>query len=129
MFNKIILIGRLTRDPELRHTTQGTPVATITLAVNREYKREDGTADTDFFDVVVWGKMAEAVGKYGYRGQLCLVQGEMRSRSYEDKQGQKRKVWEVVANRVKFLDWRKEPTGGLLEGAEEFDISEEDLPF
>jgi len=129
MFNRVILVGRLTKDPELRHTPQGTPVATITLAVNREYRKDDGTTDTDFFDVVIWGKIAEAVGKHGYKGQLVLIQGEMRSRSYEDKQGQKRKVWEVVANKVKFLEWRKQDEVDLADFGTEIEIDPEDVPF
>ena len=99
MLNRVILIGRLTRDPELRYTQQGTAVARFTLAVNRKFKREE----TDFIDIVVWQKQAENCAQYLTKGQLAMVEGRLQVRSYEGQDGQKRKAVEVVADDVKFL--------------------------
>lgn len=99
MLNRVILIGRLTRDPELRYTQQGTAVARFTLAINRKFKREE----TDFIDIVVWQKLAENCAQYLTKGQLAMVEGRLQVRSYEAQDGQKRKSVEVVADDVKFL--------------------------
>jgi len=99
LLNRVILIGRLTRDPELRYTQQGTAVARFTLAVNRKFKREE----TDFIDIVVWQKQAENCAQYLTKGQLAMVEGRLQVRSYEGQDGQKRKAVEVVADDVKFL--------------------------
>ncbi|GAV21586.1 single-stranded DNA-binding protein [Carboxydothermus pertinax] len=132
MFNKIILVGRLTRDPELWHTPQGTPVATITIATDRPYTSKEGEREADFVDVVVWNKLAEIVNEFGQKGRLVLIEGRLQIRSYE-KEGQKRRVYEVVASNVKFLDKpkRKEELAveDMLDGAVEIEISDEDLPF
>ncbi|MDO4540386.1 MAG: single-stranded DNA-binding protein [Syntrophomonadaceae bacterium] len=100
MLNRIILIGRLTRDPELRYTANGTAVATFTLAVDRRYNRDE----TDFIDIVVWRGLAENCAKYLGKGRLAAVEGRLQIRSYEAQDGQKRKVAEVVADEVRFLD-------------------------
>lgn len=99
MLNRVILIGRLTRDPELRYTQQGTAVARFTLAINRKFKREE----TDFIDIVVWQKLAENCAQYLTKGQLAMVEGRLQVRNYEGQDGQKRKAVEVVADDVKFL--------------------------
>lgn len=99
MLNRVILIGRLTRDPELRYTQQGTAVARFTLAINRKFKREE----TDFIDIVVWQKQAENCAQYLTKGQLAMVEGRLQIRNYEGQDGQKRKAVEVVAEDVKFL--------------------------
>ena len=99
MLNRVILIGRLTRDPELRYTQQGTAVARFTLAINRKFKREE----TDFIDIVVWQKQAENCAQYLTKGQLAMVEGRLQVRNYEGQDGQKRKAVEVVADDVKFL--------------------------
>lgn len=100
MLNRIILIGRLTRDPELKYTPNGTAVATFTLAVNRRFNKEQ----TDFIDVVAWRQTAEFCANYGSKGRLVAVEGRLQVRSYESKEGQKRKATEVVADDVRFLD-------------------------
>ena len=100
MLNRVILIGRLTRDPELRYLQNGTAVATFTLAVNRKFNKEE----TDFIDIVVWRGLAENCANYISKGKLVAVEGRLQIRSYEDKEGQKRKVTEVVADDVRFLE-------------------------
>ncbi len=100
MLNRIILIGRLTRDPELKYTPNGTAVATFTLAINRRFNKEE----TDFIDVVAWRQSAEFVANYGSKGRLTMTEGRLQVRTYETKEGQKRKVAEVVADDVRFLD-------------------------
>lgn len=100
MLNKIILIGRLTRSPELKFTPQGTAVATFTLAVNRKFKKDE----TDFIDIVVWRGLAENCANYLGKGRLAAVEGRLQIRTYEDKEGKKRKVAEIIADDVRFLD-------------------------
>ncbi|MBN2794836.1 MAG: single-stranded DNA-binding protein [Clostridia bacterium] len=103
--NQVILIGRLTRDPELRFIpNSGTAVARFALAVNREFKRE-GQPDADFFNVVVWGKQAENCANYLKKGRLVAINGNLRNNNYEDKNGVKHYSVEVLANRVEFLEW------------------------
>jgi len=99
LLNRVILIGRLTRDPELRYTQQGTAVARFTLAINRKFKREE----TDFIDIVVWQKTAENCAQYLTKGQMAMVEGRLQVRSYEAQDGSKRKAVEVVAEDVRFL--------------------------
>ncbi len=100
MLNRIILIGRLTRDPELKYTTNGTAVATFSLAVNRKYNREE----VDFIDIVAWRGLAENVANYLSKGRMAAVEGRLQIRTYETKEGQKRKAAEVVADDIRFLD-------------------------
>lgn len=108
MLNKVILIGRLTRDPELRYTPNGVAVAKFTLAVDRSRTNRQGERETDFIDIVVWQKQAETVANFLGKGRLVAVDGRLQIRSYDDNQGVKRKVAEVVAERVQFLDRPKE---------------------
>ena len=98
--NKIVIKGRLTKDPELRQTQSGVPVCNITVAVDRAYSKED--KQTDFFDCVFWRQGAEFIDKYFTKGQEILVDGEMQSRKYEDREGNKRTVWDI-ANDVLFF--------------------------
>ena len=111
MYNRIILIGRLTRDPELRYVPSGAPVASFTLAVDRPFRDQQGNRETDFIDVVAWRKLAEQVSQYMSKGRMVAVEGRLQIRSYEAQDGQKRKVAEVVADGVRFLD-RARPGGG-----------------
>lgn len=97
--NNIIIKGRLTKDPELRNTQSGTSVCTVNVAVDRPYSKDK---ETDFFTVVLWRQTAEFVSKYFSKGQEILVQGEMQSRKYEDKEGNNRIAWEIKADRVEF---------------------------
>jgi single-strand DNA-binding protein len=103
-FNKVILMGNLTRDPELRYSNSGKAIGKIRIAVNREFKKE-GQPDADFFNVVVWGKTAENCANYLKKGRLCAINGNLRNNNYEDKNGVKHYNVEVHANRVEFLEW------------------------
>lgn len=105
MLNKVILIGRLTDDPELRYTPNGTAVCNFTLAVQRSFRNRQGEYDTDFIDIVVWRKQAENCANYLSKGRLVATEGRLQIRSYETDDGQRRRVTEVVANNVQFLEW------------------------
>lgn len=107
MLNRIILIGRLTRDPELRYTPNGTPVAKFTLAVDRR-PGKDGKKEADFIDIVVWNKMAEVCANYLGKGRLAAVDGRLQIRAYDDRDGIRRKAVEVIAESVKILEWNKD---------------------
>jgi single-strand DNA-binding protein len=118
--NKVFLMGNLTRDPELRYIPSGTAVANFTVAVNRPYKDSTGERkeEVSFIRVVVWGKMAETCGEYLTKGRPVLVEGRLKSRSWEDQTGQKRGALEVVANSVQFIGSRaarQEPAGKEVE--------------
>ena len=102
--NKVFLIGRLTRDPELRYTGSNIPVATFSLAVNRNFTGQSGEREADFINIVVWRKQAENVKNYLTQGSQVAVEGRMQVRNYDDKDGVKRYVTEVVAETVQFLD-------------------------
>ena len=107
MLNRVILIGRLTRDPELRYTPQGTAVCSFSLAINRKFNREE----TDFVDIVAWRGLAENCASYLNKGRLAAVEGRIQVRNYETQEGQKRKAVEVVADDVRFLE-SKGSSGG-----------------
>lgn len=104
MLNKASLVGRLTRDPELRYLGNGTPVANFTLAINRTFKNKNGEREADFINIVVWRRQAENCAKYIGKGSLVAISGRIQSRSYENADGQRRYVTEVVADEVHFLD-------------------------
>ncbi|QSO50888.1 single-stranded DNA-binding protein [Alicyclobacillus curvatus] len=104
MLNRVILIGRLTQDPELRYTGSGTAVASFTLAVDRMRASQSGERETDFINIVVWQKQAELCAQYLHKGRLAAVDGRLQIRSYENREGQKVRVAEVVAETVRFLD-------------------------
>ena len=101
--NKVILIGNLTRDPELSETPAGIAVCRFAIAVSRDYANADGSRETDFFNITVWRGKAENCGKYLKKGNKVAVIGSLQNRSYEDKDGIKRNVTDVVANEVEFL--------------------------
>ena len=102
--NRIILIGRLVRDVELRYTRSGLAVGSFTLAVDRPFTTQDGERETDFIDIVVWRKQAENCANFLGKGRLVAVEGRLQIRSYDDQNGIRRKAAEVVADQVKFLD-------------------------
>lgn len=132
MLNRIILIGRLTRDPELRYVPSGHPVAQFTLAVDRPFTNQAGERETDFIDIVAWRKLAEQVSQHLSKGRLVAVEGRLQIRSYETQDGQKRKVSEVVADGVRFLDRKATgvPAGAAVAQGEEFaEETEQDVPF
>lgn len=114
MLNKIFIMGRLTRDPELRRTQSGTAVASFSLAVDRDYKNADGTKETDFIDIVAWRSSAEFVSKYFAKGRMAVVEGRLQMRDWQDRDGNKRRSAEVVADNVYFADSRRdgEQSGG-----------------
>jgi len=101
--NKVFLIGRLTRDPELRYTGNNTAVATFSLAVNRNFSNQQGEREADFINIVVWRKQAENVKNYLSQGSQVAIDGRIQTRSYDDNNGQKRYVTEVVADNVEFM--------------------------
>ena len=152
MLNKIFIMGRLTRDPELRRTQNGTAVTSFTLAVDRDFKNADGTKDTDFIDVVAWRNTAEIVSKYFSKGRMAVVEGRLQLRDWTDKDGNKRRSAEVVADNLYFGDSRRDnggeggsytggnsgysaPAGGYAapvggaSGFAEIDEEDGDLPF
>ena len=102
--NKVFLIGRLTRDPELRYTSSNLPVATFTVAVNRNFANQAGEREADFINIVVWRKQAENVKNYLNQGSQVAIDGRLQTRSYDGEDGKKRYVTEVVADNVQFLD-------------------------
>ena len=101
--NKVILVGNLTRDPELTETPTGVSVCRFSIAVSRDYASSDGTRETDFFNITVWRGRAENCGRYLKKGNKVAIVGSLQTRSYEDKDGIKRNVTDVIANEVEFL--------------------------
>lgn len=124
MLNRVILVGRLTKDPELRYTPNGVAVARFTLAVDRRQVK-DREKETDFIDIVVWQKQAETCANYLSKGRLVAVEGRLQIRSYDDNQGIRRKAAEVVAETVRFLDRAKDGNDGY---GSEISFSEDDIP-
>jgi single-strand DNA-binding protein len=124
--NSVILIGNLTRDPELRYTPSGVPVCTLRLAVSRNFTNQQGEVDTDFFNVVVWRNQAERCAEYLSKGRQVAVDGRLQSRSWETADGQRRSTVEVVADRVVFLGRRDRRDDGFGELPDE-DFGGEDL--
>lgn len=102
--NKVFLIGRLTRDPELRYTSSNLPVATFSLAVNRNFTSQSGERETDFINIVVWRKQAENIKNYLTQGSQVAVDGRIQTRTYDGEDGKKRYITEVIADNVQFLD-------------------------
>ena len=155
--NKVFLIGRLVRDPELRYTGSNTAVATFSIAVNRNFANQNGERETDFINIVVWRKQAENVKNYLTQGSQVAIDGRIQTRNYDDQNGQKRYVTEVVADNVQFLDTKasreqrqsnpsssmdvnpysfaqEEPTSAVADDpfkdfCEEIKIEDNDLPF
>ena len=145
--NKVILTGRLARDPEVRYTQSGKAVASFALAVNRRFSRNnnDGQPTADFIPIVVWDKLAEFCGNYLLKGRQISVEGRMQVRSYDAQDGSKRYVTEVVANEIEFLDSKsaaqhdgapaqsapQQATAGDAPAANSFGppVPDEDIPF
>ncbi len=105
MLNKVVLIGRLTKDPEIRYLPSGVAVTTFFLAVNRNFTNREGEREADFLPIVTWRGLAETCGKYLAKGRLVAVSGRIQTRNYETQTGERRYVTEVVADEVQFLDW------------------------
>ena len=131
MLNKIVIQGRLTKDPELRRTQSGTAVASATVAVDRDFKNQDGSRDTDFIPIVAWNGTGEMLAKYFSKGRMILVEGRLQLRDWTDNDGNKRRTAEIVANSVYFGDSKKdsesapthsEPQGGFSEVEDDGDL-------
>lgn len=140
MLNKIFIMGRLTRDPELRTTNSGTSVASFSLAVDRNYKGADGEKETDFIDCVAWRQTGEFAAKYFTRGRMAVVEGRLQIRPWTDKEGNNRRSAEVIVDNMYFGDSKRDgDTGGARPASghvnvsandwQEVDEDEGDLPF
>ena len=141
MINRAILVGRLTRDPELRRTANDIPVATFTLAVNRPYSNPSGESDADFIQCVVWRRKAETVSQFLSKGSLVGVEGRIQTRTYDDQEGNRKYITEVLCDSVQFLEprsasdnqsstqEREEPRSKPKEEKIPDVVSEDDLPF
>lgn len=145
MINNVVLVGRLTKDPDLRYTANGTGVATFTLAVNRNFTNQDGNREADFINCVIWRKSAETLANYAHKGTLLGVTGRVQTRNYENQQSQRVYVTEVVAESFQLLESRS--TNDQRQGrnsqqdsntdnsetnpfsGSSIDISDDDLPF
>lgn len=128
--NNVSLVGRLTKNPELRNTQNGNAVTNFTLAVDRRFKSE-GQPEADFINVVVWGKTAEFAQKWFTKGLRIGVIGRIQTRTWEDKDGNKHYATEVVGESVEFADGKKEGNGGNKTKNQEdsYDINDDDIPF
>ena len=113
MLNKIILMGRLARDPELRRTGSGIAVTSFRLACDRDFKSQNGEKETDWIDVVAWRSTAEFVSKYFTKGRMAIVEGRLQTRDWTDKEGNKRVATEVVAENVYFGDSKRDAAEGV----------------
>ena len=111
MLNRVIIMGRLTRDPELRRTQSGTAVTSFSLAVDRDFKSQSGEKETDFIDVVAWRSTAEFVAKYFTKGRMAVVEGRLQIRDWKDKDGNNRRSAEVVADNIYFGDSKRDGAG------------------
>jgi single-strand DNA-binding protein len=145
MINRVILVGRLTKDPELRYTPSGVAVATFTLAVNRPFKNQQNETEADFINIVAWRQLAELCANYLKKGSQTALEGRLQTRSYENKEGKKVYVTEVVADNVQFLSPKKDENGAggnpnrsgqgsrdpfnFGDGGYPMDIPDDDLPF
>ena len=129
MLNRCIIMGRLTYDPELRHTQAGKSVTSITLAVDRDFKGKNGEKETDFIDVVAWGNTAEFLCSYFSKGRMAVVEGRLQIRDWTDKDGGKRRSAEIVAERVYFADSKRDQEAAAPQAFEELDEDDGNLPF
>lgn len=138
MLNHIVIMGRLTKDPELRRTGNGTAVTSFTVAVDRDFSSKDsGEKETDFIECVAWRQTGEFVSKYFTKGRMAVVSGRLQIRGWTDKDGNNRKTAEVVADNVYFGDSKKEQSDGFAGGEPEYtqkafdpiDVADEVLPF
>ncbi|HGK7333801.1 TPA: single-stranded DNA-binding protein [Streptococcus suis] len=132
MINNVVLVGRMTRDAELRYTPSNQAVATFTLAVNRNFKNQDGEREADFINVVIWRQQAENLANWAKKGALIGVTGRIQTRSYDNQQGQRVYVTEVVAESFQLLESRGQQSNyqdGSFGNSSPMDIQDEDLPF
>ena len=137
MINRAILVGRLTKDPELRHTANDIAVATFTLAVNRQYANQSGEREADFIQCVVWRRQAENVHQFLSKGSLVGVEGRIQTRTYDDQDGNRKYITEIVCDSVQFLETKSQsestqdntPRSETRPKPKNDVISEDDLPF
>lgn len=145
MINNVVLVGRLTKDPDLRYTASGTGVATFTLAVNRNFTNQDGNREADFINCVIWRKSAETLANYARKGTLLGVTGRIQTRNYENQQGQRVYVTEVVADNFQLMESRSDNEKRQTDKPQQntntnnvesdsfngssIDIGDDDLPF
>lgn len=136
MLNHINLMGRLTRDPEMRRTNSGVAVTSFAIACDRDFKSNDGEKETDFFEITAWRNTAEFASKYLTKGRMVVVSGRLQIRNWTDKDGNKRKTAEIVADNVYFADSKKDESGSFAIGnnvpASDFTMLEgedNELPF
>jgi single-strand DNA-binding protein len=134
--NKVMVIGHLGRDPEMRYTPSGRPVTTFTVAVSRTWNTADGErrSETEWFNIVAWGNLAEICKQYLHKGQQVYIEGRLQTRHWEDKEGQKRTNVEVVANEMMMLGDRRDNSKGAQESDKDDDFSEpladeDEFPF
>lgn len=145
MINNVVLVGRMTKDADLRYTAQGQAVATLTLAVNRNFKNQNGEREADFINIVIWRQQAENLASWAKKGALIGITGRIQTRNYENQQGQRVYVTEVVADSFQLLEARQNQNGQGQSGnnavpdfsrnessfgnSNLMDISDDDLPF
>ena len=136
MLNKIFIMGRLTADPELRRTQSGTPVASFTIAVDRDFKNQSGEKETDFVPVVAWRNTAEFASRYFTKGRMAIVEGRLQNRSWTDKDGNKRTTTEIVADNIYFGDSKRDDSkattaerDAMFSAFEELPDTDGNLPF
>lgn len=141
MINNVTLVGRITKEPELRYTQQNKAVASFTLAVNRQFKNSNGEREADFINCVIWGKSAENLASWTHKGQLIGVTGSFQTRNYENQQGQRVYVTEVVVTNFQPLEKSKQANGDRVAkptanqsnsdpfGSSPMEISDDDMPF
>ena len=127
--NKVLIIGRLGRDPEMRYTPSGRPVTTFSIATSRSWNTSDGNrrTETEWFNVVAWSSLAEICKQHLTKGRLVYIEGRLQTRQWEDQEGNKHSSTEIVANEMIILDDRKEGTQPSFE--EDGDVTEEEFPF
>ncbi|HEM5005244.1 TPA: single-stranded DNA-binding protein [Streptococcus suis] len=132
MINNVVLVGRMTRDAELRYTPSNQAVATFTLAVNRNFKNQDGEREADFINCVIWRQQAENLANWAKKGALIGITGRIQTRNYENQQGQRVYVTEVIAESFQLLESRGQQSTsqeGPFGNSNPMDIQDEDLPF
>lgn len=137
MVNRVMLIGRLGRDPEIRHTTSGTPVATFSLATDERWTDADGSRQvrTEWHNIVAWRKLAEICGQFLKKGRLVYIEGRIQTRDWDDRDGNKRRTTEIIASNMQMLESRSSANGSLEpsqeteKGSMEIGITDDDIPF
>ena len=137
MVNRVILVGRLGRDPEMRYTSSGTPVTNFSVATNERWNNQDGERQerTEWHKIVTWSKLAEICNQYLTKGQLVYIEGRLQTREWDDRDGNKRRTTEIVASDMQMLSSRTEESStqepvGVTEGGDmETGITDDDVPF